>query len=436
MNIQEIDINKLYISKLNVRKISEDDESITELSLNISKNGLLNPLTVKLNNTNNKYEILAGQRRYQALKKLSYVNIQCNVLNENMPEKEQIIISLTENIHRTQMKLSDKVKAYKQLHILLEEDIDAVAKSMNVHITTIRKYLKITHLPDIILDKLDAKSTEKISLDFACKLGDLNIFDETKLLSIMDIFEDVEVGSKIGLIKKMMNQTKYKNNEFENYIIKLKEIKVEHHIEKSIEKKIIAEQKKERDEILKKELEDLKKLNNDNNKIDNDQSNIIKEIKEVKPKIKTDEHYKNKISELVKEQSLYICCDVRNPLLQNVFREGLINRFNKCIISDLHFDVCEACHIIPFSESNSFDIDNGLLLNCILHKLFDNYEFSIDSDLLVVEISNKSNNYDYLKIFDKKYINSLEKYKKTRDLLKEHYGIFKEKTKLDKKYTL
>ena len=36
-------------------------------------------------------------------------------------------------------------------------------------------------------------------------------------------------------------------------------------------------------------------------------------------------------------------------------------------------DVCEAAHIIPFCESNDqdcFDIDNGILLNKVLHKLF------------------------------------------------------------------
>ena len=89
---------------------------------------------------------------------------------------------------------------------------------------------------------------------------------------------------------------------------------------------------------------------------------------------------------LVKKQEIYVSCDVRNPVLQNAFRDGLINRFNKCIISNMHFDVCEACHIIPFSESKSFDIDNGLLLNCILHKLFDNYEFSINPVDLIVEV--------------------------------------------------
>ena len=34
-------------------------------------------------------------------------------------------------------------------------------------------------------------------------------------------------------------------------------------------------------------------------------------------------------------------------------------------------NVCDASHIIPFSETLSFDVDNGILLNSILHRLFD-----------------------------------------------------------------
>jgi len=55
-------------------------------------------------------------------------------------------------------------------------------------------------------------------------------------------------------------------------------------------------------------------------------------------------------------------------------------------------EICEAAHIIPFSLSENFDINNGLLLNCILHKLFDKHYWSINPDSLCVEI-NKFNDH-------------------------------------------
>lgn len=85
---------------------------------------------------------------------------------------------------------------------------------------------------------------------------------------------------------------------------------------------------------------------------------------------------------------------------QNKFRKELILRDKNCLISGDNADICEACHIVPYSEVKSFDISNGLLLNRCLHKLFDNYLWSIDSSNNVKFSNNllNSNNYsNYIK---------------------------------------
>ena len=109
-----INKNNLVISPLNVRKLS-DGNSLKELKQNIELHGLLNPLLVKFNNDSKMYEIIAGQRRFHVLKELNNNDIPCNIINNNTDEKEQIILSLTENIHRDNMKLSDRVKTIKKL---------------------------------------------------------------------------------------------------------------------------------------------------------------------------------------------------------------------------------------------------------------------------------------------------------------------------------
>jgi len=73
MNIQTISIDDLFVSEINVRKLlsSEDDKTdISDLADNIKEFGLINPLTVR-KSENLKYEIIAGQRRYLALKALN-----------------------------------------------------------------------------------------------------------------------------------------------------------------------------------------------------------------------------------------------------------------------------------------------------------------------------------------------------------------------------
>lgn len=64
MNMHTIDIKKLQISPFNVRKLTDDVSSLDELKNNIEIHGLLNPLTVKFNNDNNMYEIIAGPYKF------------------------------------------------------------------------------------------------------------------------------------------------------------------------------------------------------------------------------------------------------------------------------------------------------------------------------------------------------------------------------------
>jgi hypothetical protein len=135
-----------------------------------------------------------------------------------------------------------------------------------------------------------------------------------------------------------------------------------------------------------------------------------------------------KIKNLIKDKkNMYIETKTRNPELQNIFRKAIINRYKKCIISDMDEIVCEAAHIKSFTECNDeekFNFNNGILLNSILHKLFDNYFITINPNSLNVEINNNCPMYKYLKKYENKYINKIKIYTDTINFLKIHYKQF------------
>ena len=82
MEVKDIDIISLYVSELNVRKIltsDEDETGISDLANDIRSNGLINPITVR--KSKDKYEIIAGQRRYLACKMLKRSTIPCNIVD-------------------------------------------------------------------------------------------------------------------------------------------------------------------------------------------------------------------------------------------------------------------------------------------------------------------------------------------------------------------
>lgn len=93
---------------------------------------------------------------------------------------------------------------------------------------------------------------------------------------------------------------------------------------------------------------------------------------------------------------------------QDKFKNQVIKKYGYCVISNDDVDICEACHIIPFCESdytNMYNINNGLLLSSGLHKLFDQYSMSIDNDGIVVlseKILSKSSFKNYHKYHNMK----------------------------------
>lgn len=172
MEVKDIEITKLYVSELNVRKTltcEEDETGILDLANDISTNGLINPITVRLNGNN--YEIIAGQRRFLAMKHLNKISIPCNILNIDTQKAEEI--SLVENVQRNQMTTCDKVRSYSKLYDVYNGDIDKVISAIHISKQTIQKYLKIRNLPEQVLNLLDTSSENKISIDVAIELTKL-----------------------------------------------------------------------------------------------------------------------------------------------------------------------------------------------------------------------------------------------------------------------
>ena len=438
MTFQMINIDKLTISPLNVRSILPDEnitEDFSQLRDSIKKNSLVHPLTVILNNDTMMYEIIAGQRRYNAMKELEFKDIRCTVISNTTLETDQIVLSLTENIHRNNMKLSDRVKTYNKLFdkyykmdtTKKDKDIfDEIAETTNTDKKIIKQFKAISHLPDKILDNLDKTGKDKISIDFAIELTKIGIEDEEEFIQIIELFHDVNMTDRIKLMKKILGASKYDCDKitFHKYLENigkiqttfLKDIKEKEQKEKEIREKIRIEQEK-KDEETKRQHEIIKQAPSIKQQKTND---IEAESKE--------KQYIDKMQKVIGENnnSEYITTTIDNPELRNIYIEYITTKFNKCIISDMDSIVCSAVPIVPFSELESFDINNGILLNNILHILFEKYYWSICPETFRMEIfvpPSETNIYNLLKQYNDKYIGVLEKHIKIIEYLTCHYKI-------------
>lgn len=198
MNVEDIEISKLYVSTVNARKIleSEEDETgIEDLANDIRTNGLINPITVRVNG--DKYEIIAGQRRFLAMKQLDRSHIPCNILNIDTQKAEEI--SLVENVQRNQMTMRDKVRSYSKLYDVYNGDIDKVLSAIHISKQTVQKYLKLRTLPEEVLNLLDSKGENKISIDVAIELTKLPA--NTDMLKVLTKIITLTNKQKIYAIK-------------------------------------------------------------------------------------------------------------------------------------------------------------------------------------------------------------------------------------------
>jgi ParB/RepB/Spo0J family partition protein len=203
MDVANIEITKLYVSNINARKTltsDEDETGITDLANDINTNGLINPVTVRLNN--DKYEIIAGQRRYLAMKQLNNTHIPCNILKIDTQKAEEI--SLVENVQRNQMTTCDKVRSYSKLYEVYNGDIDKVISAVHISKQTIQKYLKMRDLPKEVLNLLDTNSENKISMDVAIELA--KVSDDVDTVGVLNKLTTLTNNQKIDALKQFKQQ--------------------------------------------------------------------------------------------------------------------------------------------------------------------------------------------------------------------------------------
>ena len=154
MKIREIPLNAVRVSTLNTRKDLEsgsEDVGIVNLADSIKEKGLLNPVIVR-ESADGKYELIAGQRRFLAFRRLGKTTIPATLRND-LGDADATVISLVENVQRADMNPVDKARAYKAIR---DEygSVQRVAQETGVSVPTIRRYLELLKLAPSIQEMI------------------------------------------------------------------------------------------------------------------------------------------------------------------------------------------------------------------------------------------------------------------------------------------
>ena len=148
--VQEIEISKIKADPNQPRK-SFNPESLSELSESIKNQGIIQPLLVE-QLTDNKYIIIAGERRFRASKLAGLKTVPCIV--RTYSDVQRMEISLIENIQRENLNPVEEAQAYQ--YLLSQQDIkqEELAKKLGKSRPAIANSLRLLNLPGNMLDSL------------------------------------------------------------------------------------------------------------------------------------------------------------------------------------------------------------------------------------------------------------------------------------------
>lgn len=178
----------------NVRK--EDLETgINELAKSIEKIGLQQPVTVF--KKNNRYQLIIGQRRFLAFKRLGKTHIPA-IITEVRDDEDAMIKSFSENIHRLDLSYPDKNRVAKALYAKYN-DIDRIADELGVAPQTVRNYLGWDLVPEAIQKMVTEE--KKMGANTAIRIS-RTITDPEKAIKIAQkISETHRSSDKIKLLE-------------------------------------------------------------------------------------------------------------------------------------------------------------------------------------------------------------------------------------------
>jgi ParB family chromosome partitioning protein len=213
--VNEIDIELITVNP-NQPRTHFNDESLAELSLSISRNGIIQPITLRLVGSG-KYQIISGERRYRASKLAGLKKIPAYIRNAN--DETMLELALVENIQREDL---DAIEIAISFQRLLEEcnlTQESLAHRVAKKRSTVANYLRLLNLPAEIQLALREK---KLSMGHARALA--GIEDEKLLkkiflqilekdLSVRQVEELARAGNKSA--QKRVSQTKTPDLSFE-----------------------------------------------------------------------------------------------------------------------------------------------------------------------------------------------------------------------------
>ena len=148
----KISISSIIPNKYQPRK-NFDKNSLEELTASIRERGIIQPIIVRASeDSNDKYELIAGERRWQAAQNAGLHEVPAVILNvDNLKSLEFAIV---ENVQRKDLNPIEEAEGYQRLINEFNYDQDKVAKFIGKSRAHISNCIRLLSLPTKVIEHI------------------------------------------------------------------------------------------------------------------------------------------------------------------------------------------------------------------------------------------------------------------------------------------
>jgi len=216
-----IDVDKIKPCASQPRQSFHED-SLSELSASIKEHGVLQPLVVR-RLANDRYEIVAGERRWRASRAAGLSVVPCVV--SDIANQDMLKVALVENIQREDLNAIEEAESYQRLHLELGLTHEQIATSVGKDRSTVANAMRLLKLPEnvrrLVVNRkvsmgharaLLALRQNDLIEELAAKIADENLSVRHTEKLVSEAVSDEQSGARAGRRKTLHIESAQERN--------------------------------------------------------------------------------------------------------------------------------------------------------------------------------------------------------------------------------
>ncbi|MFP4020339.1 MAG: ParB/RepB/Spo0J family partition protein [Halanaerobium sp.] len=207
-NVDQSRVEEIFVDQIEPNPFQPrshfDEEALKELANSIQEKGVIQPITVRKIKAE-KYQIVAGERRWRASKIAGLEKISAVI--RNFKDQEMLEIALIENIQREDLNPIEEANAYKEMLNNFEITQAELAKQVGKSRSNVSNMIRLLKLADKVKNHLQRGT---ITIGHARALLSLEK-EETQVAACENIIiQDLTVRETENYVEKLKNPLKDK----------------------------------------------------------------------------------------------------------------------------------------------------------------------------------------------------------------------------------